>query len=183
VERPFPDLATLERRLAGRPHPPVEGPGRPAAVMVCLHQGSVLLLRRATHPLDPWSGHISLPGGRYEEGDESLLATALRETHEEVGLDRLRVLGALGEFAGRGAGVRSIRIAAFVAALAARPALVLSGEVATAHWVPLAGLTETTARVSELRTPVPAYRVAVEGGELVVWGITFGILGLLREVA
>ena len=179
----FPDLATLERVLPGRPLPPVEGPGRPAAVLVCLSEGAVLLLRRATHPLDPWSGHISLPGGRHEHEDEDLLATALRETHEEVGLDRdrLHVLGTLGEFAGRGAGVRAIRIAAFVAELATRPELVLSGEVETAHWVPLTDLVETTAEVSELRTPVPAYRPAVEGGELVVWGITFGILGLLRQ--
>jgi 8-oxo-dGTP pyrophosphatase MutT (NUDIX family) len=177
---PFPDLATLEQALAGRPLPPVEGPGRPAAVMVCLSGDAVLLLRRATHPLDPWSGHISLPGGRYEEGDRSLLATAIRETHEEVGVDVTGdVLGTLGEFAGRGVGVRAIRIAAFVAALAARPALVLSGEVAEAHWVPLADLVETTARVSEMQTPVPAY--VVDG--LVVWGITFGILGLLREAA
>jgi 8-oxo-dGTP pyrophosphatase MutT (NUDIX family) len=153
--------------------------------MVVIHDDAVLLLRRATHPLDPWSGHISLPGGRYDPGDESLLATALRETHEEVGLDRdrLRVLGTLGEFAGRGAGVRSIRIAAFVAVLDRRPALVLSSEVAEAHWVSLAELIETTAEVSELQTPVPAYRLAVDPGELVVWGITFGILGLLREVS
>ena len=176
MAQPFPDLATLERVLAGRPLPPVEGPGRPAAVMVCPSGDAVLLLRRATHPLDPWSGHISLPGGRYEEGDESLLATAIRETHEEVGLDAAaHVLGTLGEYAGRGA-VR-IRIAAFVAALDSRPPLTLSGEVAEAHWVPLAELVETTAHVSEMQTPVPAYAV----GGLVVWGITFGILGLLRE--
>jgi 8-oxo-dGTP pyrophosphatase MutT (NUDIX family) len=180
----FPDLATLERVLAGRPPPPVEGPGRPAAVMVCLSGGAVLLLRRATHPLDPWSGHIGLPGGRHDPGDESLLATAIRETHEEVGVDRdqLRVLGTLGELAGRGAGVRAIRVAAFVAALDERPALTLSDEVAEAHWVPLTDLLETTAAVSELQTPVPAYRPAVDPGELVVWGITFGILGLLQAV-
>jgi 8-oxo-dGTP pyrophosphatase MutT (NUDIX family) len=185
VARPFPDLAALERALAGRPHPPVEGPGRPAAVMICLCGGDVLLLRRAHHPLDPWSGHAGLPGGRHEPGDEGLVRTAIRETAEEVGVDverQGRVLGALGEYAGRGVGVRSIRIAAFVAALEHAPELVLSGEVDGAYWVPLAALEPTTAIVSELRGPVPAYRLSVAGGELVVWGITFGILDLLRDV-
>jgi 8-oxo-dGTP pyrophosphatase MutT (NUDIX family) len=185
VARPFPDLATLERALAGRPHPPVEGPGRPAAVMLCLWRGAVLLLRRAQHPLDPWSGHMSLPGGRHEDGDDGLLRTALRETHEEVGLDLERdgrVLGALGEYAGRGAGVASIRIAAFVASLETHPDLVLSDEVDAAFWVPLADLDPTASTVSELRGSVPAYRPAVDDGELVIWGITFGILELLREV-
>jgi hypothetical protein len=36
--------------------------------------------------------------------------------------------------------------------------------------------------VSELRGLVPAYRPTVDGGELVVWGITFAILELLRDV-
>ena len=185
VARPFPDLAALEHELAGRPHPPIEGPGRPASVMLCLRQGAVLLLRRATHPLDPWSGHVSLPGGRHEQRDNGLLRTALRETHEEVGLQIERdgrVLGALGEYAGRGAGVASIRIAAFVAAIVEPTDLVLSEEVDTAYWVPLDELEPTTATVSELRGPVPAYRPTVPGSELVVWGITFGILELLRSV-
>ena len=185
MARPFPDLATLERALAGRPHPPVEGPGRPAAVMVCLWQDAVLLLRRAQHPLDPWSGHMSLPGGRHEDGDDGLLRTALRETHEEVGLDLERdgrVLGALGEYAGRGAGVASIRIAAFVASLETHPELILSDEVDAAFWAPLADLDPTASTVSELRGLVPAYRPTVDGGELVVWGITFAILELLRDV-
>jgi hypothetical protein len=63
------------------------------------------------------------------------------------------------------------------------PELVLSGEVDTAYWVPLDALEPTTAIVSELRGPVPAYRPVVRGAELVVWGITFGILELLRGVA
>jgi 8-oxo-dGTP pyrophosphatase MutT (NUDIX family) len=154
--------------------------------MLCLRQGAVLLLRRATHPLDPWSGHMSLPGGRHEEQDADLLRTALRETEEEVGLELARagrVLGALGEYAGRGSGVASIRIAAFVAAVDDLPELVLSGEVESAYWVPLDELQETTATVSELRGPVPAYRPVIGGSELVIWGITFGILELLRGVS
>jgi hypothetical protein len=60
---------------------------------------------------------------------------------------------------------------------------VLSGEIDAAYWVPLGELEPTTATVSELRGPVPAYRPVVRGSELIVWGITFGILELLRAVS
>ena len=41
----------------------------------------------------------------------------------------------------------------------------------------------TVRAVSELRGAVPAYRPVIGGSELVIWGITFGILELLRGVA
>jgi 8-oxo-dGTP pyrophosphatase MutT (NUDIX family) len=181
----FPSDETLARALAGRPHPPVAGPGRPASVLVCLAGRDVLLLRRAEHPGDPWSGHVSLPGGRHDEGDDGLLGTALRETQEEVGFDPRahgRVLGALGEYMGRGRGVVAIRIAAFVAALDERPPLRLSGEVASAHWVPLDAL-QPAEHVVTPRGSLPAYRPPVDdGAPLVVWGITHAVLELLRAV-
>ncbi|MDZ7268751.1 MAG: CoA pyrophosphatase [candidate division KSB1 bacterium] len=45
-------------------------------------------------------GQIAFPGGRLEPHDRSLLATALRETHEEIGVApaELEVLGTLGHF-------------------------------------------------------------------------------------
>ncbi len=53
----------------------------------------LLVIKRSEAEHDHWSGHMALPGGRVEPEDESLLATAARETFEEVGLD----LGAGGE--------------------------------------------------------------------------------------
>jgi 8-oxo-dGTP pyrophosphatase MutT (NUDIX family) len=47
---------------------------------------SYLILRRAAHPGDPWSGHFSFPGGRRDKTDEDLLATCIRETAEETGI-------------------------------------------------------------------------------------------------
>jgi 8-oxo-dGTP pyrophosphatase MutT (NUDIX family) len=185
--QPFPPLAVLADALGGVPAPALEGAAIEAAVLVCLHEEAVLLARRALHPDDPWSGHVGLPGGRWETGDESLLATALREAREELGIDPLahgRLLGALGTHIGRGR-VTGVRIAVYVAALDERPPLVLSPELDAAHWVPLSALVPVTARVAELPdTDVPAYALDLpDGDRMVVWGITYAILERLRALA
>jgi len=81
----------FESRLASHAGPEAEDPpSRRAAVAVIFRAASssdILLMRRAEHPGDPWSGQISLPGGRHELEDPDLLATAARETREEVGID------------------------------------------------------------------------------------------------
>ena len=57
------------------------------------------LIQRMPHEKDRHSGQISFPGGRLEEEDESLLAGALREAEEEVGIprDEINVLGRMTE--------------------------------------------------------------------------------------
>jgi 8-oxo-dGTP pyrophosphatase MutT (NUDIX family) len=184
---PFPPLAVLADALSGVAAPELEGAALEAAVLVCLHDDAVLLARRALHPEDPWSGHAALPGGRWEPGDESLLATALREAREELGIDPLahgRLLGALGTHVGRGRRISGVRIGVFVAALDERPELALSAELEAAYWVPLASLVPLTARVAELPgRDVPAYALELPGAEqLVVWGITYAILERLRAL-
>jgi len=47
---------------------------------------SVLLTRRTDH-LAQHAGQVSFPGGRSEAQDADAIATALRETHEEVGIE------------------------------------------------------------------------------------------------
>src|ERR1041384_1718421 len=69
-------------------HPAPKAASR-AAVALIRTRGpdpEVLLLRRATHPTGPWSGHFALPGGRWEPGDADLLQTCMRETFEKTGL-------------------------------------------------------------------------------------------------
>jgi 8-oxo-dGTP pyrophosphatase MutT (NUDIX family) len=68
----------------------VPGQARAAAVAAVLREApggaEVLLIRRAEDERDPWSGHMALPGGHHDAGDADLVATAVRETREEVGL-------------------------------------------------------------------------------------------------
>ena len=63
----------------------------PAAVAVLLHDGTegleALFIHRAERAGDTWSGQIAFPGGRREPSDSDLRVTAIRETHEEIGVD------------------------------------------------------------------------------------------------
>lgn len=89
------------RRLLASPHgwPEISEPGVPgtlreAAVLIPVVRRdgalTVLLTQRTDH-LHHHPGQISFPGGRVEAQDESVVEAALRETEEEIGLDRGRV--------------------------------------------------------------------------------------------
>jgi 8-oxo-dGTP pyrophosphatase MutT (NUDIX family) len=68
---------------------------RRAAVLLTLyrHAGAwhLIYIRRAEHEADQHSGEVGFPGGRWQQGDPSCTATALREAEEEIGLPRSRV--------------------------------------------------------------------------------------------
>jgi 8-oxo-dGTP pyrophosphatase MutT (NUDIX family) len=99
---------------------------------------SLLFIRRAS-TLSRDAGHLAFPGGRHD-GDESMLETALRETEEEIGLDRgaVTVLGALSQ-AFRVSDRASV--APFVGLVEGDPTLVLNpAEVEAVIEVPLAAL-------------------------------------------
>ena len=161
-----------------------------AAVTVVLapDPDAVLLIRRAERAGDPWSGHMALPGGRYEPRDPDLLGTALRETVEEVGiaLKPEWLLGQLDDVAPRTPVLPPLAVRPFVFCLPARPDLALNPEVAAARWVILDQLlqpdTYNFVRL-EIRGETrdfPAY--SLEDG--VVWGMTERILSsLLRHLA
>jgi 8-oxo-dGTP pyrophosphatase MutT (NUDIX family) len=92
--RPLPpDLMTIQR-------PPVLSTATTAAVLAALFEGPegdtrVLLTRRSSR-LRNHSGEVAFPGGKVDPG-ETLEEAALREAHEEVGLDprHVRILGRL----------------------------------------------------------------------------------------
>jgi 8-oxo-dGTP pyrophosphatase MutT (NUDIX family) len=74
-----------------------------ASVLIALvqreHGLSMLLTQRTAHLTDH-AGQISFPGGRAEDYDASPVETALRETEEEIGLDRkhVEVIGTLPDY-------------------------------------------------------------------------------------
>ncbi|MEQ6202914.1 CoA pyrophosphatase [Sulfitobacter sp. HNIBRBA2951] len=73
---------------------------RPAAVLAPITEtanGLSLLLTKRSAALKHHPGQIAFPGGKQDEGDADLVATALREADEEIGLPpaSVEVLGTL----------------------------------------------------------------------------------------
>jgi len=95
-------LAALTRALATRERN-VLAPADKTVAAVLVPLASVdgelhLLLTRRSHLLSHHRGQVAFPGGRHHaEEDRDLLTTALREAHEEIGLEPadVRVLGPL----------------------------------------------------------------------------------------
>jgi 8-oxo-dGTP pyrophosphatase MutT (NUDIX family) len=187
------DWELLHRALAQRPPLPVEKPAATlAAVAVILRAGGegleLLFIRRAEHDKDPWSGHISFPGGRTEPGDGELLDTAIRETAEETSLDLRRdaeLLGRLDEVRAmaRGRPV-DLTIAPFVFRLLRHAPTVPNHEVVSLHWLSLdrlidPGCQSTLEHAREGGAlELPCLRVE----DVVIWGLTYRMFDNLRRL-
>lgn len=164
---------------------------RGAAVAVVLSRvrrdvpesGDLLLVRRATYPGDPWSGHIALPGGRHEPDDATLEDTARRETLEETGIDLrgARCVAALPDLLPRSVRLPALVIRPYVFAYDGDRDVTLSPELAEAWWHPIAALRRAGAwetlevRAGDAVRSVRGYRWR----EHVIWGITERILAEL----
>ncbi len=176
-------IARLAGALATRVPTAVEDPSRKlAAVAVILVRDpdAVLLIRRADREGDRWSGQMAFPGGRWSSEDPDLLATAQRETQEEVGVDlsEARLLGRFDDSAPRTQLLPPVIVRPFVFVLESRQLLVPNHEVAAAVWTPFDALLEPGVyRPFEFaargtRMLLPGYHL--EQG--VVWGMTERIL-------
>ena len=159
-------------------------PIRPAAVLVPIvdhPEPTVLLTQRAQH-LPDHAGQVSFPGGKIEAGDESPLASALREAEEEIGLggDLIEPLGYLDLYMT----TLGYRIVPAVARVKPGFKLKLNAkEVDAAFEVPLAFLMDqaNVARHSRDWQGMTRHYYAITFGERYIWGVTAGILRNLHE--
>ena len=143
---------------------------------------SVLLTKRTDH-LHHHPGQISFPGGRVEEADTSPIDTALRETEEEVGLDRrhIELIGTLPDYL-TGTGFRVTPVVGLVT-----PPFELTldaFEVAEAFEVPLSHFLDPANH--EQHSIVHEGRVrqfhAMPYQGYFIWGATAGIIMSLYRV-
>ncbi|MBP8000029.1 MAG: CoA pyrophosphatase [Chloroflexi bacterium] len=189
------DPVTHQRQMAPVPRPirrPENLSGRPriGAVLLLLYpkQDQLhLVLTRRRDDLNSHAGQISFPGGRQDEG-ESLTQTALREAHEEVGVDAAQI-HVLGELTPIYIPPSDFEVHPFVGWLAAAPTFYpAEWEVAEIVEVPLSHLLNPTTKRQEprdfngLTLQIPYYAV----GEHKVWGATAIMLsefmGRMEEV-
>jgi len=149
---------------------------------------SLCAIRRAEHPLDPWSGHMALPGGRASPEDTGPRAAAERETLEEVGLALTEAhwIGPLSDVLVRlGGGDRRMVLSPFVYYLGEELApFAPSDEVAEAFWIPLAHLWDprNTSHQEWERSGARLLYPAIRYREHAIWGITFRVLTLFSDV-
>jgi 8-oxo-dGTP pyrophosphatase MutT (NUDIX family) len=159
---------------------------RRSAVLILFGEGpagpDVLLIEKSAH-LRSHAGQPAFPGGGADPGEDYPVGTALREAHEEAGVDPagVRVLATLPElFLGP-----SDNLVVPVVGWWDDPRDVTTGdprEVARVARVPLAELVDPANRF-RVRHPAgyvgPAFGVA----DMVVWGFTAGLLDAVLEAA
>jgi 8-oxo-dGTP pyrophosphatase MutT (NUDIX family) len=197
AELPAPPDALVPVRIGGEPwKAPVEGMAgaRPAAVLVLIAPDAagdarVVLIRRTSYD-GHHSGEVSFPGGAAEEGDADLVATALREAGEEIGLEPdsigLRVLGELEPF---WIPVSNFRVTPIVAVAGRLPPWTRDEreverviEAPLASFLPGAPIQTLERDVREWRIRYGAYELPELGDGPAVWGATARILGQLGAV-
>ena len=160
-------------------------PLTPAAVLfpiVLRDDGHTVLLTQRTAHLRDHAGQISFPGDRVEEEYPSPVATALRETEEEIGLSRahVEILGYLPEYR-TGTGFRVTPVVALV-----KPPFELAldaFEVAEAFEVPLSFLLDPANHQRHSLHYRGALRhfFAMPYGDYFIWGATAGMIRSLTD--
>jgi 8-oxo-dGTP pyrophosphatase MutT (NUDIX family) len=160
-------------------------PYKAAAVLVALVDrpaGLSVILTRRSDSLRSHTGQVALPGGRCDPG-ETPWAAALREAHEEIGLDPAAVtLAGLSTPYRTGTGYHVVPVVGFVT-----PPVTLSpnpGEVADIFEAPFLFLMDpANHQRREGRTPAGDTRrfYAITWEDRLIWGATAGMLRALHD--
>ena len=160
----------------------MDAPGtKDAAVLVPLYPDLRAVFTERRADLRRHAGEISFPGGRQDHPGEDLRATALREAHEEIGLepDDVELMGALPPV---GTFVTSYRIFPFVGRIQERHVWTpQESEVARVLEFSLADLVHghEMKRLVRKGVPIKTPTYTVEGH--LVWGATARIVQSLLE--
>jgi len=160
-----------------------------ASILRDTQQGlEVLLIQRAERKGDRWSGHMAFPGGRQEAGDPDHLATARRETFEEIGLNlstHADVIAPLSHVMAKARGrIIPMVIHPFVFALRELPTLTPNQEVQNVVWVPIDFLLDPNNRstmdyrFAGINTTLPCYHYE----NYTIWGLTLRMLDELTAL-
>ena len=171
----------IERALANREVGRVDGFGLiPSAVMVLLYPKNgeyCILLNKRSEEVEHHKGEISFPGGAQDPEDNDSLATALRETEEEMGIKRgdVTVIGEMDETVTRSGCLANVFIGTIGYPYDFKPSAI---EIAEVLEFPVSSLTDPVNRRTETRwqegQPITSYSYVHK--EHVVFGATARIL-------
>ena len=129
------------------------------------------------------SAQISFPGGKYEESDQNLLTTAIRETHEEIGI-KLRENQILGELSSLYIPISNFIVHPYIALLEETPVYQINDEVQYIIEYPLEHLCDPLKK--EIKT-IESQDHLIEApiyicDEDYIWGATAMILSEFSEL-
>lgn len=181
TQEPQPFRQRVRATLAQRQRRTLDDPALTCAAVLIplLFDGDewCVLVTQRTQTVVHHKGQISFPGGACEPDDESLLATALRETYEEIGVpsDAVEVLGALDDYGT----ITDFVVTPFVGVIPHPFAYHLNhGEVAAAIEVPLSFLGDpTNLRTEQREHKGRIYSVLFwDFGPHTIWGATAQML-------
>ena len=148
----------------------------------------ILIIQRAEHPRDPWSGHLGFPGGRLEPHDASPERGAVRETREELDLcldTCAELLGTLSELQARSLSrLMPLSIFPFVYELVKSAPLNANGEIVKTCWIPLRYFLNMANRSTMPHPREPEHIMQCYPlGDRAIWGLSLAMLDeLLLEV-
>ena len=159
----------------------------PSAVLLpiyCKDEECYILFTKRTENVKDHKAQISFPGGAYEDGDGTLLDTALRESEEEIGLkaEAVEILGELDDIA---TWTSNYIVSPFVAAIPwPYPLKINQWETEELIEVPISALMDTRppheeTRIMEDQT-VTSFYYYYRGR--VIWGATARILNQFLDV-
>ncbi len=177
-------------------HVPIEGTEDclvRAAVAIILRDGErgteFLLMQRAIHDNDPWSGQISFPGGKIDPKDNSAKAAAIREADEEVNAKLVEqdYIGRLDDIYGfKIDHIHSVRVSSFVFKVDRELDLIPNHEVASLVWLPISYLENANNVYEHYASQNPTLKMPAvlidRNQEQILWGLTLRMLSQLYQL-
>lgn len=163
----------------------VDNATRDAAVLIGLIEREVevnVLLTKRAEQLNSHSGQVAFPGGKIDRSDGSPEAAALREAHEEVGLEphRVEIIGRMPDYYS-GSGFKIAPVLGVVdptVELVANPE-----EVDYVFEVPLSFLMnpDNHRQASRVFQGRERFYLEMPYGEHFIWGVTAGIIRVIHD--
>jgi 8-oxo-dGTP pyrophosphatase MutT (NUDIX family) len=168
-----------------RPRPGTELKAAAVLVPLLRRQGELhVLYTRRSDRLASHRGEVAFPGGRLDRRDPHLLAAALREAYEEVGIEP-QTVDILGSFESRRTRSTGIMVTPFVGMVRGTPELRPDPkEVAEIFEVPVSVLLDTRHRGAHRwqRNGATLDRPAILYRHQVIWGLTYELTMRLLEL-
>jgi len=131
-----------------------------------------IIFTKRSSKLSSHPGEVSFPGGKFEEQDSNLLATAVRESAEEIGIKKLNLehLGKLPYLISK----HNIEVHPFIAALKEDQEFIANEEIESIFSVPVSYLKNNqNAHIHEFNRQNHNVRISTwHYNEYVIWGLT-----------